>query len=90
MEKSQAYIIATAIVVAGLIVAATVLSTPRPGRYEYVTIGSVFRVFDSRTGTIWSIHREPQHLGDTQDTKDTWWLRVPPPAEGVRWRRASR
>ncbi len=54
MEKSQAYIIATAIVVAGLIVAAAVLATKAPpgqtGRY--VPWGNI-TMLDTQTGTRW-------------------------------------
>ena len=54
MEKSQAYIIATAIVVAGLIVAAAVLSTPRSGRYvPWTNSGTVLSALDTQTGTLW-------------------------------------
>ena len=55
MEKSQAYIIATAIVVAGLIVAAAVLATKAPPNQtgRYVPWNSAM-MLDTQTGTRWA------------------------------------
>ena len=54
MEKSQAYVIATAIVVAGLIVAAAVLNTPRLGRYvPWTESSNAMTTLDTQTGTVW-------------------------------------
>ena len=56
MEKSQAYIIATAIVVAGLIVAAAVLGTQAPPNQtgRYVSVGQrANATLDTQTGTLW-------------------------------------
>ena len=52
MEKSQAYIIAAAIVVAGLIVAAAVLGVEKPGRYVAIDNAGV-RIFDTQSGQVW-------------------------------------
>lgn len=54
MEKSQAYIIATAIVVAGIIIAAAMLVVEQPGRY--VPSAATEQVMlDTQTGTLWAI-----------------------------------
>ena len=58
MEKSQAYIIATAIVVAGLIVAAAVLGTQAPPNNigKYVPMSARFdTMLDTQTGTVWRL-----------------------------------
>ena len=59
MEKSHAYIIATAIVVAGLIVAAAVLGTQAPpsntGQYVPWPSRSVDTMLDTQTGTVWRL-----------------------------------
>ena len=57
MEKSQAYIIATAIVVAGLIVAAAVLVHRPAGRYVPWTDNNAERsMLDTQTGTVWALN----------------------------------
>ncbi len=52
MEKNQAYIIATAIVVAGLIVAAAMLVVEQPGRYVPSAVSAQV-MLDTQTGTVW-------------------------------------
>lgn len=55
MEKSAAFIIATAIVVAGLIVAAAVLGTQKTGRYvPWTEGGTTMTTLDTQTGTLWA------------------------------------
>ena len=57
MEKSQAYIIATAIVVAGLIVAAAVLVHRPASRYvpttTWTNTGTSMSMLDTQAGTFW-------------------------------------
>ena len=57
MEKSQAYIIATAIVVAGLIVAAAVLGVEKPGRYVALDANGLF-VLDTQSGQTWAVQSD--------------------------------
>lgn len=54
MEKSQAYIIATAIVVASLVVAAAVLGT-QTGRYVPWESGESLSILDTQTGDLYGV-----------------------------------
>ena len=80
MEKSQAYIIATAIVVAGLIVAAAVLTTKAPpnntGRYvPWTTATGWSTMLDTQSTSQWRYgwlrswltnHQSPEDADDPQ------------------------
>lgn len=55
MEKGQVYVVAAAIVVAGLIVAAAILAAGRSnqnGRYVFGTNNNAI-ILDTRTGELW-------------------------------------
>ena len=68
MEKSQAYIIATAIVVAGLIVAAAVLGT-QTGRYVRWESGQSLSILDTQTGDLLAVATTTEDINAGQWTK---------------------